>query len=188
MTEENKVNDRKYRSWFSIFVNSLKENDEDFTTAPIKYALPLLAIPMMIELSMEAIFAVVDITFVSFLGTDAVAAVGITEALITVLYAVSMGLGVTVTAMVSRRVGENKRKEAAEITGQIIWISGVISIFVAIIGYHFAADMLELLGANKSVIEIGESYTTILFCGSASIMYLFLLNAAFRGAGDASIA
>ena len=75
MIEENKVNDKKYRSWFSIFVNSLKENDEDFTTAPIKYALPLLAIPMMIELSMEAIFAVVDITFVSFLGTDAVAAV-----------------------------------------------------------------------------------------------------------------
>ena len=188
MTQDNTVKNNKYKSWISIFFNSLKENDEDFTTTPIKIALPMLAIPMMIELSMEAIFAVVDITFVSFLGTDAVAAVGITEALITVLYAVSMGLGVTVTAMVSRRIGENKRKEAAEITGQIIWISGVISIFIATIGYLYAADMLELLGANKSVVEIGESYTTILFCGSASIMYLFLLNAAFRGAGDASIA
>ena len=168
MTQDNTVKNNKYKSWISIFFNSLKENDEDFTTTPIKIALPMLAIPMMIELSMEAIFAVVDITFVSFLGTDAVAAVGITEALITVLYAVSMGLGVTVTAMVSRRIGENKRKEAAEITGQIIWISGVISIFIATIGYLYAADMLELLGANKSVVEIGESYTTILFCGSAS--------------------
>ena len=83
MTQDITVKNNKYKNWISIFINSLKENDVDFTTTPIKIALPMLAIPMMIELSMEAIFAVVDITFVSFLGTDAVAAVGITEALIT---------------------------------------------------------------------------------------------------------
>jgi len=184
---EDKFNNR-YPRWLSILIHSLRDNEEDFTKASLKIALPLLAIPMMIELSMEAIFAVVDITFVSFLGTDAVAAVGITEALITVVYAVCMGLGVTVTAMVSRRIGANKPKEAAEVTGQIIWIAGVISIIVSLIGYSFAADLLKLLGASSNVISIGTNYTAIVFGGSASIMYLFLLNAAFRGAGDASIA
>ena len=184
---ENKFNHR-YPRWLSILIHSLRDNEEDFTKAPLKIALPLLAIPMMIELSMEAIFAVVDITFVSILGTDAVAAVGITEALITVVYAICMGLGVTITAMVSRRIGANKPKEAAEVTGQIIWIAGLISIIIGLIGYSFAADLLKLLGASNNVISIGTNYTAILFGGSASIMYLFLLNAAFRGAGDASIA
>jgi len=177
-----------YPKWLSILIYSLRDNNEDFTKAPLRIALPLLAIPMMIELSMEAIFAVVDITFVSFLGTDAVAAVGITEALITVVYAICMGLGVTVTAMVSRRIGANKPKEAAEVTGQIIWIAGGISIIISLIGYSFAADLLKLLGASSNVVNIGTNYTAIVFGGSASIMYLFLLNAAFRGAGDASIA
>ena len=178
----------KYPNWFSLIIRSLRKNDEDFTKIPINYALPMLAIPMMIELSMEAIFAVVDITFVSFLGTDAIAAVGITEALITILYAIAMGLGVTATAMVSRRIGENNRSEAAEVTGQIIWISGIISIIVGYLGYYYAADLLRMLGASDAVVRVGENYTTILFSGSASIMYLFLLNAALRGAGDASVA
>ena len=178
----------KYPNWFSLIIRSLRKNDEDFTKIPINYALPMLAIPMMIELSMEAIFAVVDITFVSFLGTDAIAAVGITEALITILYAIAMGLGVTATAMVSRRIGENNRNEAAEVTGQIIWISGIISIIVGYLGYYYAADLLRMLGASDAVVRVGENYTTILFSGSASIMYLFLLNAALRGAGDASVA
>ncbi len=178
----------KYPNWFSLIIHSLRKNDEDFTKIPINYALPMLAIPMMIELSMEAIFAVVDITFVSFIGTDAIAAVGITEALITILYAIAMGLGVTVTAMVSRRIGENNKDEAAEVTGQIIWISGIISIIVGYLGYYYAADLLRMLGASDAVVRIGENYTAILFSGSASIMYLFLLNAALRGAGDASVA
>lgn len=188
MSDIEKKFNKRYPRWISIFIHSLKGNEEDFTAAPLKIALPLLAIPMMLELGMEAIFAVVDITFVSFLGTDAVAAVGITEALITIVYATCMGLGVTITAMVARRIGANKPKEAAEITGQIIWIAGAVSIIFGLIGYYFAADLLKLLGASNNVINIGTSYTAIVFGGSASIVYLFLLIAAFRGAGDASIA
>ena len=145
MSDIEKKFNKRYPRWISIFIHSLKGNEEDFTAAPLKIALPLLAIPMMLELSMEAIFAVVDITFVSFLGTDAVAAVGITEALITIVYAICMGLGVTITAMVARRIGANKPKEAAEITGQIIWIAGAVSIIFGLVGYYFEQQLLARL-------------------------------------------
>ena len=122
MTQDNTVKNNKYKSWISIFFNSLKENDEDFTTTPIKIALPMLAIPMMIELSMEAIFAVVDITFVSFLGTNAVAAVGITEALITVLYAVSISHPFThFNELPHQNRNQNRNQNRARIWS--IWLS-----------------------------------------------------------------
>ena len=132
---------------------------------------------------MESIFVVVDIAFVSRLGTDAVAAVGITEAVITVLYAVAVGLGMGVTAMVSRRIGAGNRSEAADVAGQAIWVGLVFSIVVI-----FAEDILRLMGASASVIETGSGFTAVLMGGSASILYLFILNAAFRGAGDAAVA
>ncbi len=180
------------RSWLGragAFVReSLADNDVDFTRGPVGRALGLLAIPMMLEMSMEAVFAVVDIAFVSRLGTDAVAAVGITEALITVLYAVSIGLGMGVTAMVSRRIGAHDPDGAARVTGQAIWIGLVMSVLIGIAGVVYARDLLELMGASPGVVEQGTGYTTVLLGGSASIMYLFLLNAAFRGAGDAAVA
>ena len=137
---------------------------------------------------MEAVFAVVDIAFVSRLGTDAIAAVGITEALVTVLYAVAIGLGMGITAMVSRRIGAGNADEAASVTGQAIWIGAILSVFIGIAGVVFAEDMLRLVGASASVIETGAGYTAVLLGGAFSILYLFLLNAAFRGAGDAGIA
>jgi putative MATE family efflux protein len=143
---------------------ALRDNDEDFTTGPIGRALGLLAIPMMLEMAMESIFAVVDIAFVSRLGTDAVAAVGITEALITVLYAIAIGLGMGVTAMVSRRIGGHDAHGAAQVTGQSIWVGILLSV------------------------GQGADYTAVLLGGAFSIIYLFLLNAAFRGAGDATVA
>jgi len=167
---------------------SLRDNDVDFTTGPISRALGLLAIPMMLEMSMEAIFAVVDIAFVSRLGTDAVAAVGITEALVTVLYAIAIGLGMGVTAMVSRRIGAKKHDAAAQVTGQAIWVCALLSIIVGITGVIFAEDMLHMMGASQSVVDQGKGFTAVLLGGSASILYLFLLNAAFRGAGDAAVA
>ena len=167
---------------------ALRDNDEDFTTGPISRALGLLAIPMMLEMAMESIFAVVDIAFVSRLGTDAVAAVGITEALVTVLYAVAIGLGMGLTAMVSRRIGAKDPQGAAEVTGQSIWVGVFLSVGIGIFGVMYARDLLALMGASDSVIEQGAGFTTVLLGGCFSIIYLFLLNAAFRGAGDATVA
>lgn len=167
---------------------SLRDNEAELTSGPIGRALGLLAIPMMLEMLMESIFVVVDIAFVSRLGTDAVAAVGITEAVITVLYAVAVGLGMGVTAMVSRRIGAGERREAADVTGQAIWVGLVFSIIVGTIGIVFAEDILRLMGASASVIETGSGFTAVLMGGSASILYIFILNAAFRGAGDAAVA
>ncbi len=167
---------------------SLRDNEVDYTREPVPRALGLLAIPMMLEMAMEAIFAVVDIAFVSRLGTDAVAAVGITEALITVLYALAMGMGLAVTAMVSRRIGAGDRDGAAAVTGQAILLALMISAIVGIAGAVYAGDLLALMGASMGVIETGTGFAAVLLGGSASIVYLFMLNAAFRGAGDAAVA
>lgn len=137
---------------------------------------------------MEAIFAVVDIAFVSRLGVHAVAAVGLTEALVTVLYAIAIGLGMGVTAMVSRRIGARRPDAAARVAGQAIWVGGAVSVVIGISGIVYAEDLLRMMGADHAVIEIGKGFTAVLLGGSASILFLFLLNAAFRGAGDASIA
>ena len=167
---------------------SLRDDDVDYTGGPIGRALGLLAIPMMLEMSMESVFAVVDIAFVSRLGTDAIAAVGITEALVTVLYAVAVGLGMGVTAMVSRRIGAKQTDAAASVTGQALWIGAVLSIVIGVSGVMYAEEMLTMMGASDSVVETGTGFTAVLLGGSASILYLFLLNAAFRGAGDAAVA
>jgi putative MATE family efflux protein len=171
-----------------FLAEALRDNDEDFTSGPIGRALGLLAIPMMLEMAMESIFAVVDIAFVSRLGTDAVAAVGITEALVTVLYAAAIGLGMGITAMVSRRIGARDVQGAAEVTGQSIWIGVLMSVGVGVFGVTFARDLLVLMGASDGVIEQGVGFTAVLLGGSFSIVFLFLLNAAFRGAGDATVA
>jgi len=167
---------------------AVQDNDEDFTSGPIGRALGLLAIPMMLEMAMESIFAVVDIAFVSRLGTDAVAAVGITEALITVLYGTAIGLGLGLTAMVSRRIGANDPAAAAAITGQAIWVGAFLSIVIGIAGVAYARELLEIMGASESVINQGVGYTAVTLGGAITIIYLFLLNAAFRGAGDATVA
>jgi len=182
----------QHSSWWRktrAFVReSLSDNEVDYTRGAVGSALGLLAIPMMLEMAMESIFAVVDIAFVSRLGTDAVAAVGITEALITVLYAIAMGLGMSVTAMVSRRIGAKDKEGAARVTGQAIWMGALLSIVIGIFGFIYARDLLLLMGASDNVVREGEGFTAILLGGSASIVYLFLLNAAFRGAGDAAVA
>ena len=167
---------------------ALKDNQTDFTEGPIDRGLGLLAIPMMLEMSMEAVFAVVDMAFVSRLGTNAVAAVGLTEALITVLYAVAIGLGMGVTAMVSRRIGARQTEEAAKVVGQAVWLGSIVASLIAIAGVTFAEELLRIMGAGEAVIAIGSGYTAVLLGGNVSILFLFLLNAAFRGAGDAPVA
>ncbi|HET6629216.1 MAG TPA: MATE family efflux transporter [Woeseiaceae bacterium] len=176
---------RRFRDFLG---ESLRENEADFTTGPIGRPLGLLAIPMMLEMSMEAVFAVVDIAFVSLLGTDAVAAVGLTEALVTVLYSITIGFGMGVTAMVSRRIGARNPGGAAAAAGQAIWIGAFFSVVIGVCGVLFGADLLRMMGAGEAVVTEGHGYISVLLGGSGSIIYLFLLNAAFRGAGDAPVA
>lgn len=177
-----------WRTATRFFREALADNDVDYTREPVSRALGLLAVPMMLEMAMESVFAVVDIAYVSFLGTDAVAAVGITEALVTILYAVSIGLGMGVTAMVSRRIGARDAEGAARTTGQAIWLGAVISLVIGVIGVSYADEMLALMGASPTVIATGHGYTAVILGGSVTILYLFLLNAAYRGAGDAAVA
>lgn len=178
----------RWRRAVEFVRESLRDSDIDFTRGPIGRALGLLAIPMMLEMSMESVFAVVDIAFVARLGTDAIAAVGITEALITVLYAVAVGLGMGVTAMVSRRIGAGERDAAANVTGQAIWIGAAMSLLIGIPGAASGAELLRVMGATPDVVDTGAGFAAVSLGSSATILYLFILNAAFRGAGDAAVA
>jgi putative MATE family efflux protein len=186
--DHNEQRETWWRRLRTFVGEALSDNETDFTKGPINRALGLLAIPMMLEMAMEAVFAVVDIAFVSRLGTNAIAAVGLTEALITVLYALAIGLGMGVTAMISRRVGARDPVAAAYVMGQAIWVGALVSIVIGVFGVIYAADLLRMMGASEAVIAEGKGFTAMLLGGYASILYLFLLNAGFRGAGDAPVA
>lgn len=148
----------------------------------------LLAVPMVLEMVMESLFAVVDIFFVSKLGDPAMAAVGLTESMLTLVYTVAMGLSIGTTAMVARRTGEGDREGAARATVQAVVLGFGVAALIGVAGAVFAPDLLRLMGADETVVETGTSYTRILLGGNVVIMLLFLQNAAFRGAGDAATA
>ena len=148
----------------------------------------MLAIPMVLEMLMESVFAVVDIFWVAHLGADAVATVGLTESMLTLLYALAIGLGLGATAMVARRIGERNPEGAARAAVQAIALGVIISVVVSIIGVLFADKLLALMGGSPWVLEHGAGFTKIMFAGNATILLLFLINAIFRGAGDAAIA
>ena len=167
---------------------ALTGKELDFTTGPIGRAVILLAIPMVLEMVMESVFALTDAFFVSRLGTDALATVGLTEAMITLLFAVAIGTGLATTAMVARRVGERDIAGARTAAAQSILLGLVLSVAVAVPGVIFAKDLLALMGGSPELVGSGHGYTRVLFGGSATIMLIFLLNAVFRGAGDAAIA
>jgi len=182
----------RWREWLAAAVHLVREaltgSDQDFTQGPINRAIVLLAIPMMLEMLMESVFAIVDIFFVSRLGADAIATLGITEAVITLLYAVAIGLSMAVTALVARRIGEHNREGAAVVAGQALWLGVILSLALSVTGVVYADVILDLMGANPDAIAEHSSYTSIMFGGCGSILFLFLLNGVFRGAGDASIA
>lgn len=160
----------------------------DFTKGSIGVAAFLLAVPMVLEMSMEAIFALVDIFYVSFLGFEAVSVVGLTEAVLTILYSLAIGLSMGVTATVARRIGEKNPEKANEVAGQALWLGLFVAMSVASIGFWFTPDILRFMGADDEILALGSDYTMIMLCGSVTILYLFLINAIFRGAGDASVA
>ncbi len=179
----------KIKDFWQLFKQAIAgDSDIDYTTGSIGRVTFLLAVPMILEMAMESVFAIVDIFFVSGLGTDAVATVGLTEAVITLLYAIAIGLSMGATAMVARRIGEKDPEAAAIAAGQVIWLGAFVSVVVGLIGIFFAEDILRLMGADDAVIETGQTYTRIMFGACFSIVFLFLINAIFRGAGDASIA
>ena len=162
-------------------------SDRDFTTDSIGKALFILSIPMVLEMLMESIFAVVDIFFVSKLGADAVATVGITESSMTLVYAIGMGLSTATTALVARRTGEKKSGKAGTVAFQAIVSGLVVSILIAIPGIIYAKDFLLLMGASEEMANKGYMFPAIMFGGNAVIMLLFIINAVFRSSGDAAI-
>lgn len=173
--------------WASV-VESIRGTEQDFTEGSINRAILLLSIPMVLEMSMESLFAVVDVFFVAKLGAEATATVGLTEALMAVVYAVAVGLSMATTAMVARRIGAKDSKGASTAAAQAVFLGFAAAAVVAITGVVFARDLLRLMGASAGIVEQGASYTAIIFGGAFAVMLLFLINAIFRGAGDAVIA
>ncbi len=168
--------------------NAIRGSEADYTKISIKKAIFLLAIPMILELVMESTFAVVDIYFVGKLGASAVATVGLTETYLFLLYSLAMGLATAVTAIVARRIGEKNMKAAGTAAVQSIFLALISSIPFAIAGIFFAKELLALMGADQWAIEHGYRFTQWMLGGNAVIMLLFVINAIFRGAGDAAIA
>jgi putative MATE family efflux protein len=174
--------------WSAIVRDALSGREHDYTTGSLHRAITLLAIPMVLELAMESLFAVVDIFFVSSLGAEAVATVGLTEAVLTLLYAVSIGLSMSTTAMVARRIGERNRAGAARAAVQAIALGLVVALGTGIPGFMLGGHVLRAMGASPETLATGTTYASIMFGGNAVILLLFLNNAIFRGAGDPAIA
>jgi putative MATE family efflux protein len=172
--------------------SSLREavmgTSQDFTEGSMARAILLLAVPMVLEMSMESLFGVVDVFWVSRLGADAVATVGLTETSLTLIFVIALGLSMGATALVARRIGEKDEQAAGLVAVQAILVGLVVSAATAIFGYFFAPNLLHIMGGSESVVKIGSGYTRMILSGSTTIFLLFLINAVFRGAGDAAIA
>lgn len=175
-------------SFWQELKDAIRGSEADYTEIKIGKAIFLLAVPMILELIMESTFAVVDIFFVGKLGPSAVATVGLTETYLYLLYSIGMGLSMAVTAVVARRIGEKEKEKAGVAAVQAIFLAVLVSIPFALAGIFFAKDLLALMGADEWIIQQGYKYMQWMLGGNAIIMLLFIINAIFRGAGDAAIA
>ena len=175
-------------SLWSAVKESIRGSHRSYTTGPIGRSILLLAIPMVLEMIMESVFAVVDIFWVSHLGTDAAATVGLTESLLTLIYALAIGLSIGAMAMVARRIGEGNPEGAARVAVQAIALAVLVSIVIAVVTTPFAPQLLAMMGGSPWVIEHGSAFTRVMLAGNVTVVMLFMVNAIFRGAGDAAIA
>ena len=180
------------QSLWSAVKESIRGSHRSYTTGPIGRSILLLAIPMVLEMLMESVFAVVDIYWVSHLeggvATDAVATVGLTESMLTIVYALAIGLSIGAMAMVARRIGEGNPDGAARAAVQALVLALGVSLVIGAIGASLAPKLLELMGASPWAIEHGVSFTRVMLAGNVTVVMLFMINAIFRGAGDAAIA
>ena len=176
------------QSLWSAVKESIRGSHRDYTRGPIGRAILLLAVPMVLEMIMESVFAVVDIFWVSHLGTDAAATVGLTESLMTLVYALAIGLSIGAMAMIARRIGEKNPDGAARAAVQAIALALIVSLVIGAIGAPLAPKLLALMGGSPWVIEHGSAFTRVMLACNVSVVMLFMINAIFRGAGDAAIA
>jgi putative MATE family efflux protein len=176
------------RNYWTAIREAIRGSQQDFTEGSLRRAIVLLAIPMVLEMVMESLFAVVDTFWVAHLGANAMATVGLTESVLMLVYCGAMGLSMSATAMVARRIGEKDSKGAAVAAVQAILVGVVASVLVAVGGSAIAPKLLEIMGASPDVIAIGRHYAAIMMGSTVAIVLLFLNNGIFRGAGDAAIA
>jgi len=185
MPSQDKITINKlYRS----FLIAVTGKETEFTSGSIRKAIFMLSIPMILEMMMESIFAIVDIAYVSQVSVNAVATIGLTESVVTLVYAIAIGLSMAATAVVARRIGEKDPEGAASAAVQAIILGVLVAVVIGIIGLLYAKDILRLMGGATDLIEEGYGYTQLLIGGNITILLLFLINAIFRGAGDASVA
>src|SRR6185369_13717322 len=173
---------------WKTLLDAVRGSHLDYTTAPVGRAVFMLAVPMVLEMAMESIFAVADVFWVAHLGADAVATVGLTESMMTLIYTAAMGLSIGATALVARRIGEGRPDGAAHVAGQSVVLGLAISAAIAVFGAPYAPRLLRLMGATDAVVDTGSGFTRVMLGGNATVLLLFMLNAVFRGAGDAAIA
>lgn len=178
----------KINQIFLEMKDALRGEEHDYTQGNLKRAVFLLSVPMVLEMLMESIFAIVDIFFVSKLGADAIATVGLTESIVTIIYAIAAGLSVATSAIVSRRIGEKNEDRASKSSYQAIITGIILSIFIAVPGILFSKDMLRLLNASDTIVNEMSSYTTIMFGSNLVILMLFINNSLFRSSGNPVIA
>ncbi len=182
--QSNKISLKQFIQYFKIAVTG---KQQEFTSGSIRRAIFMLAVPMILEMLMESIFALVDIMYVSQISVNAVATIGLTESVITLIYAVAIGLSIAATAIVARRVGEKDLKGASNAAVQVIFLGVFVAIIISFIGILYPKEILQLMGGSPDLIEEGYGYTKVLMGGNITIMLLFLINAIFRGTGEASI-
>jgi putative MATE family efflux protein len=173
--------------WSSVR-EALRGSHQDYTTGSLNRSILLLAIPMVLEMVLESLFAVVDVLWVGRLGANAVATVGITESMLALAFAVGLGVSLSTTAMVARRIGERDPDDAAIAGVQAIVLGLLVSLGLGIPAGIFAPQLLHLMGASPAIVATGSGYARIALGGCGAIIMLFLNNAIFRGAGDAAIA
>lgn len=181
-------NSNRIKTFFNNVAEAVSGTEQDFTEGRLSRAILLLSIPAVLEMVMESVFVIVDIYFVSKLGADAVATVGLTESMVTIIYAIAIGLGTATTSLVSRRIGEKNPDAASVAAFQAILTGMILSVIIGLPGIFLSKNLLALMGASKPIVESMSGYTSIMIGGNVVIMMLFIINAIFRSAGDAAVA